>query len=288
MFLLPSLFAVASLAPELAVAQAVNQIDGTGLIDYGAKPSFKIGTWAKYHVKGSDESGATDEYTITVLIAGEETFWGDDCFWVETLKEDERGPTTVATLVSYTIFDDPRPIPNLQMYLRKFLDNLDESGNPVEQVPRPPRTVAQRRTSKSATPRWSVDTLGTEEITVPKGTFLCRKVAMREVTTATADRGDSSIHREMAEGRIAYMSDRVPLTRLVREDLEYRSSAKSWKLGQSQGPGSRYENVAKGSAVLIDYGEGMTPQLVPAGRRIRKSETTGTGTKSGAKGKSSG
>src|SRR6185503_14584416 len=117
---LVSLFAVLAMVPSPAGSvETVKLIDGVGLIDYSNRPNFKVGTWAKYHMKGNSEAGLSDDYFSTILIAGE------DCFWVETLTEDARGPRAVATLVSYAIFDDPNPTLNLQFFLRKFLDGLD-------------------------------------------------------------------------------------------------------------------------------------------------------------------
>src|SRR5439155_10237578 len=83
-------------------------MNAVGLIDYSSKPAFKPGDWVRYHVVGANNQGDTDDYYVTILIAGEERFWGEDCFWVETrtLAAGSTAPVVVATLMSYSAFDD--------------------------------------------------------------------------------------------------------------------------------------------------------------------------------------
>src|SRR5205823_4498459 len=93
--------------PALAQEQ-VNRIDGVGMLDYSTgRSEFKLGNWAKYHVTAKSDLGVVDDYTVTVLIAGEEHWWGEDCFWVETWTDAAgQSPRSTATLMSYAIFDD--------------------------------------------------------------------------------------------------------------------------------------------------------------------------------------
>ena len=93
------LLALLPLQPR-AAQQKVELVNGIGLIDYSQKPHFKVGDWVRYHVTGSSETGMHDDYEVTVLIGGEERFWGEDCFWVETWTEPASGGSrAVATLM---------------------------------------------------------------------------------------------------------------------------------------------------------------------------------------------
>src|SRR5437867_1738341 len=156
--------------------QTVNMMNAIGLIDYSREPDFHVGSWIKYHLTGSSELGMVDNYTVTVLIAGEERFWGEDCFWVETWTEPKDSPpTVVATLMSYAIFDDSLAVPHIQLYSRKMISDIAEDGTPIQNVTR--RAGGSLKTRKPALNQrlLHTDTLGTESVTVPKGTYLCRK-----------------------------------------------------------------------------------------------------------------
>jgi hypothetical protein len=111
-------------------------IDGIGLIDYSRKPVFKVGTYTEYHVTGHSSKGNSEDYKMVVGIAGEERFWGDDCFWVETVTENnaEEGGSSGASLMSYSIFSDSLPVQHLQYFVRKSINDVDDRGNPREVV----------------------------------------------------------------------------------------------------------------------------------------------------------
>src|SRR5437867_4286441 len=127
--------------------QTVNMMNAIGLIDYSREPDFHVGSWIKYHLTGSSELGMVDNYTVTVLIAGEERFWGEDCFWVETWTEPASGGgRAVATLMSYAIFDDSLPVPHLQLYARKMIYEVSDDGRPVQNVmKRPTGSLTSRK-----------------------------------------------------------------------------------------------------------------------------------------------
>src|SRR5262249_29444747 len=77
-------------------------INGIGLVDYAHKPTFKVGDWVRYRMLSHSELGESDDYTLTLLIAGEEDFWGDPGFWLETWAELSTGqPSIRAALMSY-------------------------------------------------------------------------------------------------------------------------------------------------------------------------------------------
>jgi hypothetical protein len=261
------------LAPAIvhAAAQQVDLVNGIGLIDYSHKQRFKPGTWLKYRVTGSSEAGMSDDYIVTLLIAGEETFWGEDCFWVETQTElkNKPGGHILATLMSYSIFDDSLPLPHMQLYSRKMISEIDERGRPVQQVTkRPPSALTTRKGPGTQAPLTvKYDTLGVDTVVTPPGSFDCKKISIEQGVAATSEVGDSTIRTEVHEDRVTYMNRRIPITSLAREDIVNKIERKSWKAGESQNAEVRVMDHATGSARLIAFGEGMQPQLVPVTAR---------------------
>lgn len=244
--------------------QPVNLVNGIGLIDYTRKPNLPIGSWVKYRITGSSELGMVDDYTVTVLIAGEEHFWGEDCFWVETWTQPKAGaPSSIATLMSYAIFDDSLALINMQLYARKNISELNEDGSPIQAVTkRNTSSLKNRKIGENNS--FDMDTLGTETVTVPRGTYECKKISIRQGIGTTTDVGDSTFRTEVLESRVSYTSDQVPMTGIVREDIDYGIKRKTWKIGRSQEGGPmRVMERSKGSGELIDFGIGLTPQIVP-------------------------
>jgi hypothetical protein len=252
-----------------AAAQRVNLINGIGLIDYSHKQHFKVGSWVKYHVTGSSELGESDDYTVTILIAGEEKFWGEDGFWVETWTEPKVGPpNSIATLMSYAIFDDSLAVTNMQLYSRKLITEIDpNTGNPIQVVSKRNSGSIKGRKSGKEPVVVHIDTLGKETTKVPRGEFEALKISMRQGIGSTADVGDSSVRTEVTESRMVYMSRQVPITAIVREDIDNLIKRKSWKVGQSTDAPLHMMEHAHGTAEVIEWGDGLTPQLVPEGFR---------------------
>ena len=81
---LPLLVAATLLAIVRPARAQEPLIDAAGMLDYLRPPNFQIGTWVKYHVTSKSLRGYEDDYMVTVLAAGEEVFWGEPCFWLET------------------------------------------------------------------------------------------------------------------------------------------------------------------------------------------------------------
>ena len=131
-----NVLALLSASAAFAASQSVNFINGVGLIDYTSHPVLKPGAWVKYHVTGASQMGSKDDYDVTVLIPGEERFWGEDCFWVETWTEQKgKPPMAVATLISYDVFTDSLPTIRSQYYLRKSIDGMTPDGSLQESFP---------------------------------------------------------------------------------------------------------------------------------------------------------
>ena len=244
--------------------QTANNINGIGLIDYSDRSAARLGMWCKYHLTGESALGTSDDYTVTVAIAGEERFWGEECFWVETLTEPRSGqPTGIAQLMSFDIFDDPQSAENMKYYMRKTIDTIDEQGNPIEVVTRrPPSTLTLREKIKQAQPL-KIDTLGTDTTVVsPKGTFLCRHVRMSEGVGSSMDARDSTIYTEVRETRDSYVSRQVPLTRIVIEDIQHVIQRRTWMIGRSKDAPMNIMDRSLGRATLVDFGTNYQSQMI--------------------------
>jgi hypothetical protein len=263
--LLASTFA---LFPAIARSQQSQLMNGIGLIDYNPPPHFKVGTWAKYHVTGHSILGHSDDYVVTIGIAGEERLWGEDCFWVETSTESRKGgSTSIATLMSYSVFDDSLPFTHMQYYIRKNVTESDELGNPVEVISRRPPVTLKARAGPERKLSWHIDTLGVDTIHIDKGTFVCKHVRTRQDLGIEAGRGDSSLYSETMDHRESFVSRLVPLTGIVREDIDFTSTLKAWMIGRSRDAPTNTVSHAVGQAVLVDYGENYQPTVIAPFRR---------------------
>jgi hypothetical protein len=254
----------------LAQGQTATRVNAIGFIDYGSRPTFKVGDWVRYHVTGESELGMRDDYELTILIAGEELFWGDSCFWVETWLNPQGGaPTTIATCLSYKIFQDSLPIQRLQMYQRKQINEVDQNGHPVEVVMEPAPSILRSRSLFKTPLMWDIDTLGTDSVSTPVGEFLGRKVTIRQGTSTTRSFGDSSRYDEVRENRTMWMDPRVPITHTVRESVENIVARRTWLIGRSgEGSPLLLRERGLGSARLVAMGSDGEPRLLPPGRRM--------------------
>jgi len=259
------LFALAALDAPRSRADTGAIMNGIGLIDYRHKPDFKIGDWVRYQMKSHSELGASDNYELTVMIAGEEDFWGDPGFWVETWVDIPGVPTqTRASLVSYEIFSDTVATQRLLLYTRKMISMLNEDGTPKMDINKPSASTLKARREVQNPIRFSLDTLGTDTVVTPKGTFKPLKVLMKQGTGATQMVGDSSLYTEVRENRTSWYTLEVPITHLAREDIESINAHKSWLTGRSgDALPLAIRDRGLGSARLIDFGHGATARLVP-------------------------
>lgn len=256
--------------PGRAGPQVVNLVDGIGMIDYSHKPNFKVGDWVTYHLTGSSEMGMTDDYTVTVTIGGEERFWGEDGFWVETIMQRKgQQPVSVATLMSYAIFGDSTPLRNLQLYQRKTVTDLDENENPIPTLMRRQGGALRNRDKTRKGFTTAIDTIGTETVTVPKGTYVVKKVTMRQGIAQTTDVGDTTLRTVVRDERTQYVNRDIPITSMAREDVFYSMRRQAWKIGNSQNAPDNVMDEARGVSQLIDFGTGGKVNMVP--RAMRKS-----------------
>ena len=267
--ILALLLTLAALDAPRSRAETNTIMNGIGLIDYGHKPDFKIGDWVRYQMKSRSELGASDDYQITVMIAGEEDFWGDPGFWVETWVDMPGIPTqTRASLVSYEIFSDSVATQRLLLYTRKIINMLNEDGSAKMDINKPSASTLKARREVMNPVRFSLDTLGVDTVITPKGTFKPLKVLMKQGTGATQAVGDSSIYTEIRENRTSWYTLDVPITHLAREDIESINAHKSWLIGRSgDATPLAIRDRGLGSARLIDFGHGATAHMGPERRR---------------------
>ena len=114
-----------------------------------------------------------------------------------------------------------------------------------------------------------MDTLGADTVRTPQGRFTCRKVEIQQGLGETADRGDSTIRTESRDIRTLYLSNEIPFTHLVREDIEKKTQRKSWKVGRSQDAPFVMLEQSLGNSQLLGFGTGMksaifTPEMLRA------------------------
>jgi hypothetical protein len=255
----------AALLPTGLEAAAVKQVNGIGLVDYTRRPDFKVGDWVRYRITGENTTGAKDDYVVTLIIAGEESFWGEDGFWIETWTEGkDNAPMGAATLMSYAIFDDSLPTPHMLLYQRKAINESDEMGNPIQVVLRRSPASLKVRTPFDDAVHMDVDTLGPDTASVAKGLFQVLKISTRQGKSTTHDIGDSTEYSEIWDRRVDYMSHKVPITSLVREEIETSFKQRRWQIGRSESaPPLHIIDQSIGEARLLDYGSGMKSRILP-------------------------
>ncbi|MCC6348369.1 MAG: hypothetical protein IT347_02125 [Candidatus Eisenbacteria bacterium] len=257
-------------AGVLAQGRTATRVNAIGFIDYSSRPTFKVGDWVRYHVTGESELGMHDDYEMTLLIAGEELFWGDSCFWIETWMDPKGGaPTAIATLMSYSIFRDSLPVLRMQMYQRKQINEVDRDGHPLEVVMEPAPSLLRVRDLFKRPLMWDVDTLGVDSVATPAGEFRGLKISVRQGTATTRSFGDSSRYDEVRENRVTWMDPRVPITHTARESLENIVARRTWMIGRSsEGTPLLLRERGLGSARLVAMGHDGQPRILPPGRRM--------------------
>lgn len=255
----------ALLAPARAFAQA-EVIDAVGLLDFSGKPNFHVGSWVKYHTVGSSLRGHSDDYTTTLLIAGEEVAWGEPCVWVETWVERGSQSGVTATLVSYAAFGDTMTKGHLGWFLRKSINALDSKGNPQYSLStREENELRLRRVNwEEEESKVHFDTLGTEKVTVPVGAFEARKIVRRRGRAITVDQGDSSVYYEQKVMETNYRTREIPITSLAKMDIDDLQRGKTWLIGKYTNDSLNVLERAQGTTTLVEMGRGnLHPKLVP-------------------------
>ena len=267
------LLVAATLPLSATPARSQNKpmMNAIGLVDYTRKPTFKVGDWAKYRMSSSSELGVKDDYVLTLVIAGEEDFWGDPGFWLETWV-DIPGvpPQTRASLMSYEIFSDSSATEKLMLYMRKMITMLNDDGTPRIDINKPAASTLKMRHEVKNPVTWDRERLGADTVQTPKGTFQAEMILLKQGKGVTQEVGDSTVYTELREDRTSWYATEVPITHLVREDIVTTSSRKTWLIGRSgESLAMNIRDKGTGSARLLDFGHGLAPRLLPA--HLRKS-----------------
>jgi hypothetical protein len=260
---------VALLPPVSAVhAQgARNILDAAGMIDYSKPPNFKVGSWVKYKTTGSSVRGYKDDYAVTIIIAGEELWWGEPCFWVETWVEERGGKKTAASLITYEAFGDTLTKKHFSWFMRKTVEGVTAEGEAQQVVHRRDEAEFKRRKGSEQPDQVqiTIENLGRESTTVPVGTFDTDKTLQTSHYIEQVTKGDSTTYYERTEKRTTYKDPKIPITGYVREDIDDIQRGKTWRIGESSKAGAlKVLEHAKGETVLVGYGDsGVTPEVVP-------------------------
>jgi len=284
--IVPGALALALFAPGPASGQGhtlhtaaptVPMIDGLGLLDRSGPPKFKVGTWVDYHVDADNSEGNAPDYDLKFLIGGEELFWGEECFWIETTTDPAPLPSTVvATLVSYSIFDPTLPPGPNTHFQRKTIMERDQLGNPIQTVlKRQTKAIRDRNKGRAGLTRL-IDTLGTETVTTPAGTFSCIKVREESGARSTEEVGDSTITMTTREIRFTYYTRDVPITGFAKTEIETTVERKAWTVGRSEEAPTLLVERATATNEVMGFGQGRTAEVIPEGHRrsIKRARVT--------------
>ena len=252
-------------APATALAQS-QQIDAASKVYYQAPPNFGIGSWVKYRTSAKSLQGHVTDYTVTMLIAGEELWWGEPCFWLETVVEAGEERAEAASLISYEAFQDSMASDNFQWFIRKYIERLVD-GKPAYMLYTRNSQDFKRhlREADENAPRTSRESLGRDTLTTAMGHFQANKVLRRWSRGQVTLEGDSTVSYRRTENSTLYFADEIPITHLAREDIDNLQEGKSWLSGQVNRDPMKVLERATGSMVLLGFGKGgVEPVLGPA------------------------
>jgi hypothetical protein len=241
-------------------------IDAIGSVDYTRGRSvIQVGSWAKYRMTTSDDKHVIDDCTVTITIAGEEEWWGEDCFWVETLTQRGTGSVApAATLMSFAIFEDSLPVGNVLLYQRKRIGDIDEEGRPIQLTMRRGPTAIRARPQPKQELTVKTDTLGTDTVKTVQGDLVCLKVRAVKGYSANSQSADSSRYDETREVRVTDRSPQIPVTGNAHEEVETTTSSRTWATGHSS-ESSPLEIASRTKVVLelVGYGRGLESSQIP-------------------------
>ena len=269
--LLVGAFSLISSAAE-RVERRPDIIDGAGMVNYMQRPNFTVGSWVKYHATSTSERGFKDDYTVTILIGGEEVWWGEPCFWIETRTQraGEKRENFTASLVSYAAFGDTMAEDHILWFIRKTINGLKLDGTPdIGLYTRGKNEIQLRKAQwmKEENPPL-LDSLGRETVTVAAGTFETSKVRRTYGHAETAEQGDSTIYYRRKLGRTFFMTPKVPFTNIAKVVVDDVQEGKTWMAGKFDKGALNTLEKAVGTTELVEYGtSGMTAALVPVGSR---------------------
>ncbi len=249
--------AVVLAAPALAV-----QVSGIGLIDY-RKRNFKVGDWVRYKVETANSNGRELANVQEVAIVGEEVFRGEPCFWVETwFGPDSTRASYDLTLMSAKAFADPQSDVRFTIYMRLIMTDMDETGAPVmTEVRRPPGSAPKPDMSNL---RGDVDTVGVEKVDTAWGPLDGQLVRLHRKLRNPRDEGDSTVNRITDLHRKIWLTLRVPITSLAKQEETEDWFVQTYKVGtvSTSAPEVQVSSETR-TAEVVAWGSGYKSLLLP-------------------------
>jgi hypothetical protein len=264
--------ALLTLVPSRGSAVNDRVIDGSLMVDYTRPPEFKVGSWVRYHTIASSKLGFRRNYTLTLLIAGEEDLWGDRCFWLETWTQHEgESPAVTASLISYSAFGDTATTHHATWFIRKMITGPGDEATGEPEFSLWTRDNDEIRRRRSELPKearttrgTTFDTLAVDTAVVPRGSYRGPVVRERNRIISEAMRGDSTYRQEREEIRTRKLAKEIPITHMVREDVVDTQMRRGWITGRS---GEAKEELLEEGimrTLVMEYGTGgLEPQLLP-------------------------
>jgi len=251
----------------LAAPAAHARVSAVGLLDY-TKKNFKVGDWVRYRVDVSNDLGNEDMNYQEVRIVGEDTFRGEKCFWVETwYGPDSLRASFDLALVSYDVFKDPDSDLRYQLYVRMVLYGVDEDGVP-DLVELRPSTASKNPDLRPL--RGQIDTLGTEAVSTAKGAIDARLVQLQRKLRNPRQMADSTVNKITDMVRKTWVTRKVPVTSVVKEEEVNKRLVQSYAVGQpsTSAPENLVETLFR-TATVVDWGTGAKSELLASWRKHR-------------------
>ena len=249
---------VALAGPAPAARAGVN---GVGLIDF-SKKNFKVGDWVRYRIDVASSRGVEDTQLQQVSVVAEETYRGERCFWLETWvgPDSLQAPIDLA-LVSYAVFKDKVPDLNYRNYVRLVLLGIDEEGKPE-------MNELQRTNPNAPMPdltplRGKIDSLGMEKVEIEGKPIEARLVRLTRRLSNPRPMADSTINRIARMKRDSWISRKIPVTSLVKEDEFTENLLQSYKLGTpSTDAPEVLSNTLSRRATVVKWGTGARSDIL--------------------------
>lgn len=215
----------AALFPAAAFGQGGPRIvSGAGLVDYRHPEQLKTGMWTRYIIRETG-GGVTEESQQMVSVAGFDTLGSEKGVWIETEYKDSGGvPRYCKTFVSLSIVGADSGRGTFQEvvpeYARRVL-SMDRPGAQIEELNMPVVVNMSRKARPNPNAQTELteqrDSLPSTEVVTVAGKFQCipdrRRRDFRAVVNSNGVRRLHEQHEEI----VAYRSDAVPLTHIVRQ-----------------------------------------------------------------------
>ena len=266
---LPSALVALIVAALLVLVAPAGQarVSAVGLLDY-TKKNFKVGDWVRYRVDVSNDLGNEDMNYQEVRVVGEDTFRGEKCFWVETwYGPDSLRASYDLALVSYDVFKDPDSDLRYQLYVRMVLYGMDEEGI-ADLVELRPSTASKDPDLRPL--RGQRDTLGVEPVATAKGSIDGRLVQLQRKLRNPRQMADSTVNRITDMVRKTWVSRKIPVTSVVKEEEVNKRLIQSYAVGQpsTSAPENMIETLYR-TATVVDWGTGARSDLLENWRKHR-------------------